>query len=337
MRYYVTSSERTWWTIAPQVPGVATEDVPSREESIARCRALVAEEVDAYRRLGHPLDIEPAEEIVDWTMPWWLIPDSLIPTSPALLEAAVRRMDEIASEVERFLEGLRPDDWDRAPDEGWTIRRTLDHAAGGFEIGIRRLQPWPLDADRAHAAALDELVERIRAGRPEAVEQSGLNTERGRVRWTPRKVARVVLAWQVAVRANVVSGGPPPLSLVRHDDAPGDDEPPTEGQLRGIREADAELRRIGARDRRARGIAIWYRYYRDRLARWPVEPRERWHAMRAAYRERLLELGETELSAVRIAPSGQCSTVRMELGLGLSHVREHLAQMRALTSATAVS
>ena len=57
--------------------------------------------------------------------------------------------------------------------------------------------------------------------------------------------------------------------------------------------------------------------------------------MRAAYRERLLELGETELAAVRIAPSGQCSTVRMELGLGLSHVREHLAQMRSLTSLTA--
>src|SRR3989442_7497677 len=176
--------------------GVGREDVPSGEDSIARVGALVAEEVDAYRRLGHPLDIEPAEEIVDWTMPWWLIPDSLIPTSPALLEAAVRRMDEIASEVERFLEGLRPDDWDRTPDEGWTIRRTLDHAAGGFEIGIRRLQPWPLDADRAHAAALDELVERIRAGRPEAVEQTGLNTQEGPVRWPPPQVPRPVPAWQ---------------------------------------------------------------------------------------------------------------------------------------------
>jgi hypothetical protein len=69
--------------------------------------------------------------------------------------------------------------------------------------------------------------------------------------------------------------------------------------------------------------------------RWPDEPRDRWRAMRAAYRQRLLELGETELATVRIAPSGQCSTVRMELGLGLSHVREHLAQMGSLTTATA--
>ncbi len=334
MRYYVTSSDRTWWTIAPEVPGVASENVPSRDEAITRCRALVAEEVDAYRRLGHPLDVEPSEEIVEWSMPWWLIPDSLVPTPPALLAAAVRRMDEIASEVERFLDGIRPGDWDKAPDEGWTIRRTLDHVAGGFEIGIRRLQPWPLDPDRAHAAAFDELVARIGVAPSEAVEHSGLNTEAGRVRWTPRKVARVVRAFQVAARANAGSGGPPPQSVVRHDDAPGDNEPPTEAELRAVIEADAELRRIGAQDRRARGIAVWYRYYRDRLTRWPVEPRERWHAMRAAYRRRLLELGETDLATVRIAPSGQCSTVRMELGLGLSHVREHLAQMRSLTTAT---
>jgi len=335
VRYYVTSSGRTWWTIAPEVPGVASEDVPSRDEAIARCRALVAEEVAAYRRLGHPLDVEPFEEIVDWSMPWWLIPDWLLPTPPALLGAAVRRMDEIASEVERFLDGIRPGDWDRVPDEGWTIRRTLDHVAGGFEIGIRRLRPWPLDPDRAHAAAFDELVGRIRLAPSEAVEHSGLNTETGRVRWTPRKVARAVRAFQVAARANVESGGPPPQSVVRHDDAPGDDEPPTEADFRAMSEADAELRRIGARDRRARGIAMWYRYYHDRLTLWPVEPRQRWHSMRAAYRQRLLELGETELAAVRIAPSGQCSTVRMELGLGLSHVREHLAQMRALSTTTA--
>ncbi len=335
MRYYVTSSGRTWWTIAPEVPGVASEDVPTRDEAIARCRALVAEEVDAYRRVGHPLDVEPSEEIVDWSLPWWLIPDSLVPTPPALLGAAVRRMDEIASEVERFLDGIRLEDWDRAPDEGWTIRRTLDHVAGGFEIGIRRLRPWPLDPDRAHVAAFHELVGRIRVAPSEAVEHSGLNSEAGRVRWTPRKVARVVRAFQMAARANVESGGPPPQSVVRHDDAPGDDEPPTEADFRAMSEADAELRRIGARDRRARGIAMWYRYYHDRLTLWPVEPRQRWHSMRAAYRQRLLELGETELAAVRIAPSGQCSTVRMELGLGLSHVREHLAQIRSLTSARA--
>jgi hypothetical protein len=77
-------------------------------------------------------------------------------------------------------------------------------------------------------------------------------------------------------------------------------------------------------------MAGWYRYYRDRLTRWPLDERERWVAMRSAFQRRLLGLDERELALVRVAPSGECYTVRVQLGLGLNHVREHLEQMRAL-------
>jgi hypothetical protein len=41
-----------------------------------------------------------------------------------------------------------------------------------------------------------------------------------------------------------------------------------------------------------------------------------------------MALDEAELALIRITPTGQCDTVRTQLGLGLSHVREHLEQMR---------
>ena len=329
MRYYVTSSDNTWWVIAGQIPGTASEDVPSRDEAIARCRRLVAEEVEAYRRLGQALDVDATEEIIDWALPWWLNPDWLVPLTPALRDAAVRRMDEIAAEVEGALDGLAPGDWDRGPDGGWSVRRTLDHVSGGFEIGIRRLEPWPLDPDRAQVAALAELIARLRSAPAEPVEQSGMNREVGRVRWTARKVVRAARAAQAATRAHVEAGGPPAALAVRHEDAPDDDEPPSEAELRGLADGDTELRALASRDRRARGVAVSYRYYRDRLNRWPLDARERFRAIRDKYRRRLAALDETELALVRVSPVGQCSTVRMELGLGLSHVREHLAQMRA--------
>ena len=129
MRYYVTSSDNTWWVIAGQIPGTASEDVPSRDEAIARCRRLVAEEVEAYRRLGQPLDVDAAEEIIDWALPWWLNPDWLVPLTPALRDATVRRMDEIAAEVEGALDGLAPADWTAGPTAAgasgghWTTSR----------------------------------------------------------------------------------------------------------------------------------------------------------------------------------------------------------------------
>ena len=113
-----------------------------------------------------------------------------------------------------------------------------------------------------------------------------------------------------------------------HDDAAGDDEPPSDAELRALLEADRELRAIATEDPRVRAIAFWYRYYRDRLTTWPIDERERWRAMRAAFRARLLSLTESELALVLLAPNGVCATVGTELGLGISHVREHLAQMK---------
>lgn len=328
MRYYVTASKGTWWTVVPEVPGVGAEDAPSREEAIARCRRRASEEIAAYRRLGHPLQVSPSEEIIDWTAPWWLIPDWLVPTPPSLVRAAVRRMDELAKELEQFLDGLAPDEWDRARGDGWSVRRTLDHVAGGFGIGLRRLEPWSLAPDEAQAQAIVELAERVRAAPLDAVEHVGVNSERGRVRWTPGKVVRVVGALQLAWREHLRGVGPEPALPLAHDDRSGDDDRVSRERLEALMSADAELRSLAETDPRARSIAISYRYYRDRLVRWPRGERERLRAMRHAFHQRLLQLNESELALVRLAPNGQCDTVRMELGLGLSHVGEHLEQMR---------
>ncbi len=59
--------------------------------------------------------------------------------------------------------------------------------------------------------------------------------------------------------------------------------------------------------------------------------------MREAFTRRLTSLDEGELALVRLVPNGQCSAVRMELGLGLSHVREHLGQMRKAKRAVAAA
>ncbi|HEX9269141.1 MAG TPA: hypothetical protein VF998_04790 [Candidatus Limnocylindria bacterium] len=328
MRLYVTASPATWWTTAPQVPGAAAEDAPTREEAIARCRTRAHDEAEAFRRLGHPIELGDADEVIDWTLPWWLIPDSLIPTPPALLRAAMTRVSEVAAEVDEFLDSLPKGAWDRDPGDGWTIRRTLDHAAGGFGIGLRRLEPWPLDADRAQAEAARELVARLKNGEPGAFEQVGPNQRPSRVRWTPRKVARTVRSLQAAWLAHLAGEGPAPSLPYADDDGPDDDARPAADELDAILVADAALRRAAERDPRVRAIASWYRYYRDRLVPWPIGVRERWLAMRSTWQGRLAALGESDLALIRVAPNGQCDTVRMQLGLGLGHVQEHLEQMK---------
>lgn len=333
MRYYLTASPKTWWAIAPEVPGVAAEDVASRDAAIARCRARAVEETDAYRRLGYAFDVSAADEVIDWHMPWWLIPDALLPVSPRLLLAAVRRSDEVAAEVEGFLDTLAPEAWDRASADSWTIRRTLDHIAGGIGIGLRRLESWPLDPDAAQASAIVELVERVRTAPNDAVELVGSNQDLGRVRWTRRKVVRVTLAAQQAWRAHADRGDTELALPTTHPDADGDDQAPSVAELDRLLAGDAALRELAITRPRVRAIAIWYRYYRDRLIPWPSDERERWRTMHAEFRRRLLALDEADLALVRIAPSGQCDTVRMQLGLALSHVREHLDQMRATAGA----
>ncbi len=286
MRIYVPTGNERWWAIAAEVPGTASEDVPNRDEAIARCRRYAADEIEAFRRLGVPLDVAQGEEIVEWKLPWWLIPDWLVPVTPALRDAAVKRMEELAAEVDRFLDELRLEEWDAAPDGEWSVRRTLDHTAGGFEIGLRRLQPWPLDPREGHAAALQELVTRLRSfvGQSFATEHSGMNTESGRVRWTPRKVLRATRHLQEEAAAHYGGGtGPEPRPINGHADASDDDEPIAESDLHALIDGDAPLQRIAPRDRRVRGVAQSYRYYRDRLTEWPTDPRERWRVMREAF------------------------------------------------------
>ena len=333
MRIYVVGSEGHWWAHAGDVPGTASEDVSDKDEAIARCRAYASEELEAYAQLGFPLDASAEAEVIEWKMPWWMIPDWLVPVSPALRDAVVRRIEDVAADLDRHLDALDRAAWDVAPEGGWTTRRVVDHVAGGFEIGLRRLDPWPLDPARGQKVALDDLARQLQRfiGKGFAAEHAGMNQEAGRVRWTPRKVVRAVRHLQEEVAAYYGGGtGAQPNATRGHGDRADDDEPITAEHISEIVDADGVLQGIARRDRRARSIAISYRYYRDRLVEWPVDARERLRAMRLTFTDRLMRLDETSLALVRQAPTGQCTTVRMEFGLGLSHVREHLAQMRAV-------
>ena len=329
MRNYVIASQRTWWITAPQIPGAGSGDAPTRDEAIARTRTRAIEEAAALTRLGYRVQVDGKEEIIDWTLPWWMIPDSLMPTPPGLRDAAVRRMDEIAGEVDRFLDELPSNGWDRDPGDGWTIRRTLDHVAGGFAIGLRRLEPWLLDPDAAQAQALGELIAGVEKAPRDAVEQVGPNQRLARIRWTPRKVVRVALKHQEQWLAHLAGNGAEPAPLVSDDDDVADRERVTAAEIERLRILDQTLRTQAPTNPRVRLIAAWYRYYRDQLVQWPLDERLRWDQMRETFQRRLLALDETELALIRVSPSGQSDTVRMQLGLGLGHVREHFEQMKA--------
>jgi hypothetical protein len=125
------------------------------------------------------------------------------------------------------------------------------------------------------------------------------------------------------------AGGPEPpeLDFARHEDRAGDDGPVEDRELVRLRERDADLLEAAREHPRVRAIAFWYRYYRDRLAAWPNDPLDRWRAMRAAFRERLLSYNENELAAVRVVPHGGFTSVRQQLALALSHLPEHDAQI----------
>lgn len=336
MKIYLSSSGERWWAIAPEIPGATSEDAPSRDEALERCRRRAGEEHEALARLGFRLNIDSHETLIDHKGRWWLMPEWLGPVRPALRDAVVRRMDEIVREVDAFLSELAPYEWDRRPGEGWSIRRVLDHMAGGFGIGLRRLERWPLEPNEAHAIALDELRACLSelAGQRVVVTQCGMNSEDERVRWTPLKVLRVVIALQRAWHAHIEAGAPKPAIPFDHADREGDDEPISAGELSVLGEQGARLAGLADRTPDVHSIAISYRYYRDRLRPWPEDPAERWRAMGRAFRDRLLSLDETELALVRLAPDGALITVNQNLALGISHLREHLEQMHAARTAT---
>jgi hypothetical protein len=337
MRLYTLTVNNQWMVLAPEVPGTAPsgdEVASSRDEALSRCREFAAQEIAAYERLGSPLEISADEEIVEWSAPWWMIPEWLIPIRPTQLRTVLRRMESLADEVEHFLDGLSPEEWDARPTTGWSIRLTLDHLASGFGVGIQNLEWLPLDPVAAEAAAFDSLNTRLGAlvGERYAVEQFGMNQENGRVHWTPQKVARVVTALQDAWLAHLAGRAPEPAPPLGHEEVDGDDEPLGTTELEALAARDRALRDATARDVRVAVLTGSYRYYRDRLIDWPSDERERWRAMSGSFRERLASMDEKELALVRVVPFGRfpAVTVRRELRLGIAHVRLHLAQMKAM-------
>src|SRR5258708_38881414 len=115
MRIYVRSGAGVWSAVAPEVPGISLtghESWATRDEAIERCRALVAGEVEAYERLGVPLEMTDGEDGIDW-----MIPEHLIPLRPAPLRAAVTRMDDIAAALEPDPGRSPPEQWGRRDGE----------------------------------------------------------------------------------------------------------------------------------------------------------------------------------------------------------------------------
>ena len=336
MRIYVRSGAGVWSAVAPEVPGISLtghESSATRDEAIERCRALVAGEVAAYERLGVPLEMTDGEDVVDWMLQPWMIPEYLIPLRPAQLRAAVMRMDDIAAELERDLAALTPEQWDRRDGGEWSARIALDHLASGLGVGIQQLEPLPLDQVAAHAAAFEELRARLgeTIGQRFVIEQFGTNVESRRIKWTPRKVARVVGELQRLWSAHLAGSGEEPGPWAPHDDQDGDDVALAAADIEALAAAD----RVLSAEPRSRLLTYSYRYYRHRLDRWPDDVRERWLAVHRALRDRLLSCDDTELARVRmlpLGPFGPASTVRGELRVGIAHVLGHIAQIRAAGS-----
>jgi hypothetical protein len=337
MRLYLLAAQDKFVALAPEVPGsglTGHEARSTREEALDRCRAFVKGELAAYERLGVPLAIDPREEVVEWVGPASSIPELLTPMRPAELRAAVARMDDLAAEVDRAVAGVPAPDLERHAPGEWSARTVLDHIAHAFVLAPMNLDPFALDRVEAHSAELARLAGRLQAcvGRADVFIQFGTNSEGVRVRWTPRKVARVVRTMQDAWTRSALEGGAPPRFPSGHEDLPEDDAPLTADDVASLRERDARLRSAIAREPRAGGIAYWYRYYATRLVSWPEEPLMRWRAMYTAFRERIASADETDLALVRLSPLGVPSTIRGELRLPIGHVVGHLDQIRAATA-----
>jgi DinB superfamily len=317
-----------WYATVPEIPGAASADCATRDDAVAQCRDLASIEIRALERLGVDLDLEAEEAIVDWPHRPSLIPESLLPISRQMRQVVVQRIDELSDELERRFAELAPAAWDRASD-GWTSRMVLDHVANGNAGFLTDLEPWPLDPADAQAHALEQLIVGLETigATPHVVERFGFNWEDGRIRWTPRKVARIVGRLQSEWLAHVESGGPAPIRGTGHEDADDDALPIDTDQFAALRRSDRELQAAAKRDPRIRMLGFWYRYYRHCLDAWPDEVTERWRATRAAFRERLLALDELELALIRIAPNGTATTVRQVVGVAIVHLHVHTAQI----------
>lgn len=317
----------------------AGEASASRDEALAKVRTVAAEHRAAFERLGATFDIDPDDVVTDWQDAWGTPLAPFLPLRPALLRAAVARLNELEQELDASLSTLADDEWERRDGlDGWSIRMVVDHLASGCGQFVLRVEPWPLDADAAQSGALEQLVIRVmlsdREGRP--FEQFGSNAENGRVRWTARKVVRVVRELQKAWLEHS-AGGPVPPEMGSHADDEGDDSGVAEREIAALRRQDAELRLLARTHPRLREITYLYRYYRDRLIHWPNDELERWRAMRSAFRDRLLSFDEHELGSIRMSPNGGCTSVRQQLGIALAHVPIHAAQIEQIRAAARTS
>jgi DinB family protein len=313
----------------------AGESSASREDALATARARAAEHRSAFERLGATFDVDPEEVVIDWQDAWGTPLALLLPLRPSLLRAAVTRLDELERELDASVSTLSKGEWERRDEPGgWSIRLVVDHLASGCGLFLLRVEPWPLDPGEAQSGALEALLVNVARGdrAAGAFEQFGWNTENGRVRWTARKIVRVVQALQEAW-LQYGGGAPAPPEMGRHADVEGDDRGVDERDLGTLRRGDSELQRMAREHPRIREITFWYRYYRDRLIPWPDDELERWRVMRSAFRERLLALDEDELASIRLAPNGACTSVRQQLGLALAHVPIHAAQIEQIRSA----
>ncbi len=314
----------------------AAEGSTSRDEAIANARGRALQHRAALERLGASFDDDPEETVVEWQNAWGTPLAPLVPVNAALVRAAVAHLAELEGDLEAVLVALSDADWDRrdGPD-GWSVRMVVDHVAQGYILFMERLEPWPLAPDEAQAAALEELLARVAAqDQPAAAtEFFGWNQENGRIRWTPRKVLRVVGGLQRAWLDHV-AGGPRPRAASGHEDTRGDELAIDDAQVAILRDRDAELRRVAREHPTVREMAWSYRYYRDRLASWPADELERWRMTRSAFRDSLLAMDESDLALIRMAPSGACTSVRQYLGVALAHIEEHAAQLAQIRGAT---
>ena len=335
MRIYVLSAgDDGWSAFAPEVPGLVPGTHKTREGAIAACRAIAGEERAAFERLGGPLDSSSDEVIGEWDRPIWQFPEFLTPVRPAVRDAALARMAELEEQIDGVLARLSDEEWGRRYGDGWTVRAVVDHLANGCGLFIRRLEPWPLDPEEAQRSAAADLRRGLdeHTDRPFVVDHFGSNLEGVRIRWTPRKVFRVVRRLQDAWLAHAARGDAQPtlrqgVPFSGNEDAPGDDAPLSADETRALTDVDAELRRAAAKSPAVRTVALSYRHFRDRLLPWPADSLARWRATRLALRRFYGALDETRLAAVLIAPNGLCDSVGLVQSLAIGHLRDHHAQI----------
>jgi predicted RNase H-like HicB family nuclease len=339
MRIYIQSRQQRFVATAPEVPGVIAEG-SSREAASAACRALIEEELACYAELGVPLPVsDQIVEIQDWAEsgpPGYA--EELQPANRKYVRAVLRRIEQMRTELDDFLNQLTPQEWEQRQEGEWNVRTLLDHIANSQWLIVQGLDPWPLDPLEAQEQALEELYSALITlaprGRSRTTWHFGLNRESGRISWTPRKILRVVNALQDGWLHHFENEAPEPTFPQGHDNLPGDGEALTDDEIKVLRGRSRRLLAVSAAHRPAAGrLAVLYRYYRNRLVMWPEEPRQRWESVWQLTRSRLLSLSDTELALVRVNPAPRgygtgYTTVRQALSLTLAHLREHFDQMR---------